>query len=95
MTNLAGSQSNRPTIGGSISTAEDCAPGPFPSYKMSKVALNMLTVQYAFKYGKDGFAVYAISPGVRIAACPSDGNTEWRASAKVFSCINIPPHNLV
>jgi NAD(P)-dependent dehydrogenase (short-subunit alcohol dehydrogenase family) len=35
-----------------------------PAYKISKAALNMLTVQYAQQYVDDGFTFLAISPGV-------------------------------
>ncbi|KAJ5835357.1 Short-chain dehydrogenase/reductase SDR [Penicillium robsamsonii] len=34
-----------------------------PAYKISKAALNMLTVQYAQQYADDGFTFLAISPG--------------------------------
>jgi NAD(P)-dependent dehydrogenase (short-subunit alcohol dehydrogenase family) len=34
-----------------------------PSYKISKAALNMLTVQYAAELGPQGFTVFAVSPG--------------------------------
>lgn len=34
-----------------------------PSYKISKAALNMLTVQYASELGPQGFTVFAVSPG--------------------------------
>lgn len=35
-----------------------------PAYKITKAALNMLTVQYAQTYEQDGFTFMAISPGV-------------------------------
>ncbi|CRG92570.1 hypothetical protein PISL3812_09632 [Talaromyces islandicus] len=34
-----------------------------PSYKISKAALNMLTVQYAAELAPQGFTVFAVSPG--------------------------------
>ena len=37
---------------------------PTHGYKVSKAALNMLTMQYALEFGKDGFTVLALSPGV-------------------------------
>lgn len=37
---------------------------PSPAYKISKAALNMLTVQYAKQYANDGFTFLGISPGV-------------------------------
>ena len=36
---------------------------PAPSYKISKTALNMLTIQYANDLGPKGFTVYCLSPG--------------------------------
>jgi NAD(P)-dependent dehydrogenase (short-subunit alcohol dehydrogenase family) len=35
-----------------------------PAYKISKAALNNLTVQYSLDHAKDGFSFAAISPGV-------------------------------
>lgn len=37
---------------------------PTPAYKISKAALNMLTVQYALDLQDAGFTVLAICPGV-------------------------------
>jgi NAD(P)-dependent dehydrogenase (short-subunit alcohol dehydrogenase family) len=37
---------------------------PTPAYKISKAALNMLTVQYALDLCKDGFTILAVNPGV-------------------------------
>jgi NAD(P)-dependent dehydrogenase (short-subunit alcohol dehydrogenase family) len=39
---------------------------PTPAYKVTKAAMNMLTVQYGLELGKDGFTLLAISPGARI-----------------------------
>ncbi|KAL5337222.1 hypothetical protein BJX70DRAFT_399867 [Aspergillus crustosus] len=36
---------------------------PVHAYKITKAALNMLTVQYALDYKHEGFSVFAISPG--------------------------------
>ncbi|KAL8765506.1 MAG: hypothetical protein Q9209_007440 [Squamulea sp. 1 TL-2023] len=36
---------------------------PAPAYKISKAAMNSLTVQYALDYEKEGFTFMAISPG--------------------------------
>ncbi|KAL4907831.1 hypothetical protein BDW74DRAFT_175615 [Aspergillus multicolor] len=36
---------------------------PDYAYKLSKAALNSLTVQYALNYQDEGSSVYAISPG--------------------------------
>lgn len=37
---------------------------PGPAYKITKAALNMLTAQYAHTYAKEGFVIFALSPGV-------------------------------
>ena len=44
--------------------ASGYALAPTPEYKISKAALNMLTVQYAQELGKEGFIFLPISPGV-------------------------------
>lgn len=49
---------------GSISMAQVYAEMPVPGYNITKAALNMLTVRYALAFAKDGFAIYAVSPGV-------------------------------
>lgn len=51
---------------GSIGLASTFAPLPVPEYKISKAALNMLTVQYAQAFAKDGFTIFSISPGVHL-----------------------------
>ena len=43
---------------------------PVPSYKVSKAALNMLTVQWAHEYQDQGFTFMAISPGVSYYPTP-------------------------
>ncbi|KAH8807851.1 hypothetical protein F5884DRAFT_881366 [Xylogone sp. PMI_703] len=48
---------------GSIGLSSCFAANPFISYKVSKAALNMLTVQYAQELGPKGFTVVAVSPG--------------------------------
>ncbi|KIW09788.1 hypothetical protein PV08_11888 [Exophiala spinifera] len=48
---------------GSIAQAPKYNWIPTPSYKISKAALNMLTVQYAQEYAKEGFTIFALSPG--------------------------------
>ncbi|OAP63385.1 hypothetical protein AYL99_02612 [Fonsecaea erecta] len=48
---------------GSIAMAPQFVHAPFPSYKISKAALNMLTVQYALELGKEGFTFLMVSPG--------------------------------
>jgi NAD(P)-dependent dehydrogenase (short-subunit alcohol dehydrogenase family) len=51
---------------GSVSMAPKYAIIAVPAYKVSKAALNMLTVQYAQSYAKEGFTFLAISPGVSV-----------------------------
>ncbi|KFY45308.1 hypothetical protein V495_03057 [Pseudogymnoascus sp. VKM F-4514 (FW-929)] len=49
---------------GSITTAEIyAANAPFPSYKITKAALNMLMKQFALALGPKGFIVFPINPG--------------------------------
>ncbi|KAH6957474.1 hypothetical protein DER45DRAFT_507046 [Fusarium avenaceum] len=48
---------------GSITRAPDWAMQDSPSYKVSKAALNMLTVQYALALGDAGFTAIVVSPG--------------------------------
>jgi NAD(P)-dependent dehydrogenase (short-subunit alcohol dehydrogenase family) len=49
---------------GSLAKAEAYRQAPTPAYKISKAALNMLTVQYSQQYEADGFTFVAVSPGV-------------------------------
>lgn len=39
---------------------------PCPAYKISKAALNALTVQYALSYEDEGFTFLAVNPGVSL-----------------------------
>lgn len=48
---------------GSMGNKDYSAAAPFPSYKISKAAVNMLTVQYAMELGPKGFIVFCVSPG--------------------------------
>jgi len=48
---------------GSIAMVKVFGMSPTPSYKISKTALNMLTVQYAEELGPKGFTVMAVTPG--------------------------------
>ncbi|KAF7561809.1 hypothetical protein G7046_g2352 [Stylonectria norvegica] len=48
---------------GSIAQVQNYAQAPTPAYKITKSALNMLTVQWSLEYGPKGFTVVAISPG--------------------------------
>ncbi|RDL33851.1 NAD(P)-binding Rossmann-fold containing protein [Venustampulla echinocandica] len=54
---------NISTTVGSITTASKYSMMAVPAYKVSKAALNMLTVQYALNYAEEGFTFLAISPG--------------------------------
>lgn len=54
---------NISTTLGSMSMAKRFALFPAPAYKITKAALNMLTVQYAQEYAEQGFTFAAISPG--------------------------------
>ncbi|KAJ5129970.1 Short-chain dehydrogenase/reductase SDR [Penicillium bovifimosum] len=54
---------NISTTLGSVAMANAFRPLPTPAYKISKAALNMLTVQYAQQYADEGFTFLAISPG--------------------------------
>ena len=55
---------NRSTSLGSISLSQQSHSMPGPAYKITKAALNMLTAQYAHTYAKEGFVIFALSPGV-------------------------------
>ncbi|KAM3478158.1 hypothetical protein MY5147_002319 [Beauveria neobassiana] len=48
---------------GSINQANKYTWLPVPAYKITKAAMNMLSVQYALDYGKEGFTIVAVSPG--------------------------------
>lgn len=48
---------------GSFTMAKEFAAIPVAAYKISKAALNMLTLQYALELANGGFIVMAISPG--------------------------------
>ena len=48
---------------GSMAMKDYSAQAPVPSYKISKAALNMLTVQYSMDLAPTGFTVLAVSPG--------------------------------
>lgn len=51
---------------GSLGLAPGFKLAPTPAYKISKTALNMLTVQWAQDMADEGFTIIGISPGVRI-----------------------------
>lgn len=54
---------NISTTMGSITLAAAAAALPAPAYKISKAAMNALTVQYALEYEKEGFSFIALCPG--------------------------------
>ncbi|KAI1616527.1 short-chain dehydrogenase-like protein [Exophiala viscosa] len=54
---------NISTTLGSMDHAPKYKWAPFPAYKISKTALNMLTVQWAQEYAEEGFTVFAVTPG--------------------------------
>ncbi|PVH95936.1 short-chain dehydrogenase-like protein [Periconia macrospinosa] len=54
---------NISTTLGSIARAQTYSIMSVPAYKISKAALNMLTVQYALSLADDDFTVVALSPG--------------------------------
>ncbi|KAF2852125.1 NAD(P)-binding protein [Plenodomus tracheiphilus IPT5] len=54
---------NISTTLGSITLASAATALPAPAYKISKAAMNALTVQYALEYEKEGFTFIALCPG--------------------------------
>lgn len=56
--------SHSSTTFGSITIAPHIHFMPAPAYKISKAAMNALTVQYALDHGKEGFSFMALCPGV-------------------------------
>lgn len=69
---------------GSIAYARQTSFAPVHAYKISKAALNMLTVQYALDLEKEGFTVVAISPGVSIEHEPSSQLEILRMVAQIY-----------
>jgi NAD(P)-dependent dehydrogenase (short-subunit alcohol dehydrogenase family) len=49
---------------GSLTLAEPFSIFPLPAYKVSKAALNALTIQWALALSSEGFVVTSINPGV-------------------------------
>ncbi|PYI09393.1 hydroxyacyl dehydrogenase [Aspergillus sclerotiicarbonarius CBS 121057] len=54
---------NISTAYASMTRAAEVSYAPCPAYKISKAALNALTVQYAMSYQDKGFVFLAVSPG--------------------------------
>lgn len=48
---------------GSMGAKDYSAAAPFPSYKVSKAAVNMIMVQYAMELKPKGYTVFGVSPG--------------------------------
>jgi NAD(P)-dependent dehydrogenase (short-subunit alcohol dehydrogenase family) len=55
---------NMSTTLASFALQPDFTWSPTPAYKISKAAMNMLTVQYAQELGKEGFTCVCLVPGV-------------------------------
>ncbi|KAL4976605.1 hydroxyacyl dehydrogenase [Aspergillus desertorum] len=51
------------SVFGSLTNAREVVYAPCPAYKISKTALNALTVQYALSYEAEGFVFIALNPG--------------------------------
>lgn len=51
---------------GSQALSEKFSAYPFITYKVSKVALNALTIQWAQALASEGFVVIALNPGVGV-----------------------------
>lgn len=49
---------------GSITRAAEFTFQATPAYKISKAALNMLTVQYSLMFAMEDFIIFAVDPGV-------------------------------
>ncbi|KAL3481357.1 hypothetical protein BJX99DRAFT_218885 [Aspergillus californicus] len=54
---------NISTTLGSIGKSANYSWSSTHAYKITKAAMNMLTVQYAQEYAEEGFSIFAISPG--------------------------------
>jgi len=54
---------NISTTLGSIGKSATYSVFPVPAYKITKAALNMLTVQYSLAFASEGFTFVAVSPG--------------------------------
>jgi NAD(P)-dependent dehydrogenase (short-subunit alcohol dehydrogenase family) len=59
--------------------AKDYVDQPCFAYKISKAALNMMNVQYAQQYAKEGFTFLAVSPGV----------SKWKPCGFLTRCANL------
>lgn len=76
---------------GSLGTSGRWANSLLPSYKISKAALNMLTVQYSLELESEGFTVFSISPGwlkTDLGGSNADLEPEVGAAAVVSAIVN-------
>lgn len=62
---------------GSIAMSSTYSLFPVPAYKVSKAALNMLTVQYAQSFADQGFSIFTLSPGVSISHYNLETHSDW------------------
>lgn len=73
---------------GSLAMAKDFASIPVAAYKISKAALNMLTLQYALELANEGFIVMAISPG-NMKTAIGGGNAELEVKDGAAATLSI------
>jgi NAD(P)-dependent dehydrogenase (short-subunit alcohol dehydrogenase family) len=52
---------------GSMAMADKFSAFPLPAYKISKAALNALTVQWSQALEGEGFVVVSLNPGVSVS----------------------------
>ncbi|KAJ5089567.1 hypothetical protein N7532_008251 [Penicillium argentinense] len=71
---------------GSTSSARDFYFAPCPAYKISKAALNSLTVQYALSHEAEGFTFLSVNPGwLRTDMGGSDGDLSAEEGASAVA----------
>ncbi|KAJ5767807.1 hypothetical protein N7533_000390 [Penicillium manginii] len=80
---------NISTTMGSIAKAHLYAQAPTPAYKITKAALNMLSVQYAQQYASEGFTFLLISPG---GGSRADLSVETGAEKAIDIVLKTGPH---
>lgn len=61
----------------SITRTATYAVTPVSAYKVSKAALNVLTVQYSLAFAEKGFTFLAITPGVSIPVLRDSDVPQW------------------
>ncbi|KAJ4260536.1 hypothetical protein NW762_007277 [Fusarium torreyae] len=77
---------------GSIEWAPKYMITPTPAYKVSKAALNMLTVQWAHSFSKEGFTIVALSPGwlkTNLGGSIADLEVETGVNASLDVILNV------